>query len=84
LTEGRTLSRELDPAANRQLIQLISQLELILLQIANLETKHDLAAVELVREGITREGLLLKINITEMGQQQQQKISSSLPGKKSL
>lgn len=71
LTEARTLNRELDPAANRQLLQLMSQLELILLQIANLEAEHDLSAVELVRDGIARDGLLLKINIAELARQAQ-------------
>jgi len=70
LTEARILNRELDPVANRQLIQLMTQLELILLQIANLEVEHNLSSVELVRDGIARDGLLLKINIAELTQQQ--------------
>jgi len=69
LTEARALNRELDPAADRQMLQLMTQLELILLQIANLETEHDLSAVELVRDGIAHDGLLLKINIAELAQQ---------------
>jgi hypothetical protein len=84
LAEARTLSRELEPAANRQLLQLIGQLELILLQIANLEAEHDLAAVELVREGIAREGILLKINISEMAQQGKQSPAPVAPEKKAL
>jgi len=69
LTEAQTLNRELDPVANRQFLQLMNQLELILLQIANLEAEHDLSAVELVRDGIARDGLLLRINIAELAQQ---------------
>lgn len=69
LTEARTLNRELDPVVDRQMLQLMNQLELILLQIANLEGEHDLSAVELVRDGIARDGLLLKINIAELTQQ---------------
>ena len=69
LTEARTLNRELDPVADRQFLQLMNQLELILLQIANLEAEHDLSSVELVRDGIARDGLLLKINIAELVQQ---------------
>ncbi len=69
LTEARTLNRELDPVVDRQILQLMNQLELILLQIANLEAEHDLSAVELVRDGIARDGLLLKINIAELTQQ---------------
>jgi len=85
LTEARALNRELDPAANRQMLQLINQLELILLQIANLEAEHDLSAIELVREGVARNGLLLKINITELAQQaQQQNLTPIKPQRKSL
>jgi hypothetical protein len=85
LTEARALNRELDPAANRQMLQLINQLELILLQIANLEAEHDLSAIELVREGVARNGLLLKINITELAQQaQQQNLAPMKPQRKSL
>jgi hypothetical protein len=84
LTEARALNRELDPAANRQLLQLMNQLELILLQIANLEAEHELSAVELVRDGIAREGLLLKINIAELAQQaQQQNLAPMKPNRKS-
>jgi hypothetical protein len=85
LTEARALNRELDPVANRRLLQLIGQLELILLQIANLEAEHELSSVELVRDGIARDGLLLKINIAELAQQaQQQKLLSKNPSSKSL
>jgi len=69
LTEARTLDHELDPVMDRQMLQLMNHLELILLQIANLEAEHDLSAVELVRDGIARDGLLLKINIAELAQQ---------------
>ncbi len=84
VTEARALRREIDPAANRQLLQLMSQLELILLQIANLEAEHDLSAVDLVRDGIARDGLLLKINIAEMAQQEQRSVAPVKPDKKSL
>jgi hypothetical protein len=84
VAEARALRREIDPAANRQLLQLMSQLELILLQIANLEVEHDLSAVDLVRDGIARDGLLLKINIAEMAQQEQRSASPVKPDKKSL
>jgi hypothetical protein len=84
VTEARTLRRKIDPAANRRLLQLMNQLELILLQIANLEAEHDLPAVELVREGIARNGLLLKINIAEMAQQEQRSAAPAKADRKSL
>lgn len=84
VTEARAIRQEINPADNRQLLQLMSQLELILLQIAHLEAERDLAAVELVREGIARDGLLLKINITEMAQQGQQSAPPAKPERESF
>ena len=52
--------------AQERLIELVSDLEVILLQIANLEKEHDLSAIDLVRSGVDRKGILLKINIEEM------------------
>jgi len=70
-----------DPGATKdqQLLQLINQLEMVLLQIANLEAEHDVEAVELVRSSIDREGLLLKINIEEMKRLAAQAASASVP-----
>ena len=36
------------------------------LQIANLETENDLDAIELVRDGIDRRGILMEINLTDL------------------
>lgn len=69
LTEVRSLQTVLPNSPDRRLLQLVQQLELVLLQIAALEAEHDLTNVELVREGIDREGLLLKINIEELTRQ---------------
>jgi len=83
LTEAQALNRELDPVADRRILQLMNQLELVLLQIANLEAEHDLSAVELVRDGIARDGLLLKINIAELAQHAQQNVAPKKPRQKS-
>lgn len=69
LTEARDLRATLRQSPDRRLVQLLDQLEVVLLQIANLEAEHDLASVELVRNGINREGLLLKINLEELARQ---------------
>lgn len=66
LHEARALQTSLSNSPDLRLQQLLQQLEPVLMQIANLEIEHDLASVELVREGIDREGLLLKINIEEL------------------
>jgi len=69
LAETTALRNATGAKNNRQLLELINQLEIVLLQIANLEAEHDISAVDLVRTSIDREGLLLKINIEEMKRQ---------------
>ncbi len=66
LTEVRDLQTVLPSSPDRRLLHLVQQLELVLMQIAALEIEHDLSNVELVRDGIDREGLLLKLNIEEL------------------
>jgi hypothetical protein len=66
LQETRALQADLSSSPDRRLQQLLQQLEPVLVQIANLEIEHDLSSVDLVRDGIDREGLLLKINIEEL------------------
>lgn len=54
-----------DPAETR-LRELISDLEIILLQIANLEDEYDLEAVEMVRKGVNKRGILFRIDLSEI------------------
>lgn len=64
--EADGLKEDLAEAEQQRLRELVADLEVILLQIANLEAQHDLPAIELVRSGVERRGLLLKINVEEM------------------
>jgi len=66
IQETAVLKDDLTDANRRKLYQLVSDLEVILLQIANLETENDLPAVEMIRSGVDRRGILLKINLEEM------------------
>ena len=66
LQEADYLKNALNESPNSQLKQLITDLEVILLQIANLESERDLSAVEMVKSGVDRRGILLKINLEEM------------------
>ena len=61
------LKSDLKDPSQRRLRELVVDLETILLQIANLESKNDLEAVEFVKQGVENRGLLLKINLNEMG-----------------
>lgn len=84
LTEVRSLQTVLPNSPDRRLLQLVQQLELVLMQIAALEAEHDLTNVELVREGIDREGLLLKINIEELKRKAQVDKPTPAPSKSYL
>jgi len=64
--EAGTLRSELTAADQQQMRKLVGDLEVILLQIANLEASKDFPALEIVRDGVERNGLLLKINLEQM------------------
>jgi hypothetical protein len=49
----------------RRLRNLITDLEVILLQIANLESERDFEAIELVKKGMDSRGILLQIRISD-------------------
>lgn len=66
LLEAAYLKNELAESDQERLENLIASLEIILLQIANLESENDLDAIELVRDGINRRGLLMEINLTDL------------------
>ncbi|MBI2837383.1 MAG: hypothetical protein HYX75_03665 [Acidobacteria bacterium] len=66
VAEAAVLKHDLASPEQRRLRQLVSDLEIILLQIANLETQQDLPQIELVRSGVDRTGILLKINVEQM------------------
>ena len=64
--EASSLKQELAESDQERLENLINSLELILLQIANLESQNDLEAIRLVRDGIDRRGILMEINLTDL------------------
>lgn len=66
ITQASTLKNDLKEPQYRKLRALISELEVILLEISNLEQQSDVRGVELVRSGVDRKGVLLKINLEQM------------------
>lgn len=66
VSEAAQLQTELNSPEQQRLQALVRDLEVILLQIANLEAHHDLPAIEMVRNGVERRGLLFKINLEAM------------------
>ena len=51
---------------DRRLARLISDLEVILLQIANLEAESDPAAVDIIKFGVQSQGLIFQINLGQL------------------
>lgn len=64
--EASYLQGELKDPRERRLQQLVSELQVILTEIANMEDQSDLQAVEMVKSGVDRKGILLRINLEQM------------------
>ena len=66
IREASFLKENLSTTRQRRLKNLISELEIILLEIANLEEQADVPGIEMIKSSIERKGILMKINIQEM------------------
>ncbi|MBI5214398.1 MAG: zf-HC2 domain-containing protein [Ignavibacteriae bacterium] len=66
LHEAADLKPRLIEPDQQRIKQLIDELEVILLQLANIEEQSDLPAIELVKKGVDEKAILLKINMEEM------------------
>jgi hypothetical protein len=66
VSESQEISSGLTDPSQQRLRELVSDLGLILVQIANLETDHGVQGVEIVKGGVERNGILFKINLEEM------------------
>jgi hypothetical protein len=64
--EAYFLKNEMHAPDQQRVKDLVSDLELILLQLANLESEHDLPAVELAKSAVNSRAILLRINLEEM------------------
>jgi len=66
LLQTADLKKQLRKVKNRRMVSLLDDLELILMQIANLEEEFDLPAIEMVKEGAENQSLLFKINMERL------------------
>jgi hypothetical protein len=64
--EASVLRDDLPGSDNRRMRELVSELQLVLREIANLEAKNDFQAVQIIRNRVDREGVLLKIDVEQM------------------
>jgi hypothetical protein len=60
------LKAALSEPEQQRMRQLIGDLEVILLELANVEVKPGVPALELVKKGVNQKSILLKINLEEM------------------
>lgn len=66
LLEANYLKTNLSDAEQQQLKSLVTELEVILLQLAHLEAQADVPEIEIVQAGVDRSGLLFKIDVEKM------------------
>jgi hypothetical protein len=66
ITEAALLKNDMKSSSDLQLRRLINEIEVILMQIANLEEQQDIDGIELIKDGVDRRGIFLKINIREL------------------
>jgi hypothetical protein len=66
VAEGQKVQDDLTRPRDRRLRELVSQLEMILREIANMEADDDLDAVEMIRNRVDREGVLLRIDLQQL------------------
>jgi hypothetical protein len=71
LAEAPGIRQGLNRPGERRLRELVGDLERILLQIANLEAGQDLEGVELVRQGVDRQDLFLRIDLDRLARESQ-------------
>ncbi|MBE3112747.1 MAG: zf-HC2 domain-containing protein [Acidobacteria bacterium] len=90
LGRKKTMSRELAAEApairgalnergQKRLRGLVSDLEVIMMQIANLGSGQDVEGVELIKQGVDRRGLFLKIDLDRMGRDARDPVEPASP-----
>ena len=87
IKQATFLKSNLNDPDQMQMKRLVSDIEIVLLQIANMETKFDLDGIELVKDGVDSKGLIMKINLEEIRENaaksfKQQKVSTKKENKK--
>ena len=66
VSQSVELTASLNDPSQRRLKELIADLQLILVQIANLSTEHGTAGVEIIKGGLEHNDIIFKINLEEI------------------
>lgn len=64
--EAGVLKKKLTSPQQERLRELVSELEMILRQVANLDNRSDMDEIRIIRMGVQQKFLLFKINVEEM------------------
>lgn len=64
--EAPAIREGLSEPGQRRLRELVTDLEVVMMQIANLEAGQDVDGVELIKQGVDRRGLFLKIDLDRL------------------
>jgi hypothetical protein len=67
--EAPSIRNGLNGPGQRRLRELVAELEVIMMQIANLEAGQDLDGVELIKQVIDRQGLFLRIDLDRLARE---------------
>lgn len=76
VTEAAFLKSEIKDPRQKRMIDLVSDIEVVLLQLANLGPDQEIETVDLVKDGVKQRGIILKMILYEMGQ--------GIPGSKDI
>lgn len=68
VTRAGFIKNELDESRQRRLYELIEDLEVILMQIANLDADPNGSEIRMIQDGVSSRGILFKIRMSEMRQ----------------
>jgi len=79
LREAGALKPVLLKSREQRLGQLVNDLEVILMQIANLESREDVRGIEIIRNGVERQGVLFKINLEEIRRNRPVRLEKKMP-----
>lgn len=66
VSQAASLKESLNDPGQRRLRELVKELELIMMQIANIESAADLESVELIRSSVNDRDVMLKINLEKL------------------
>lgn len=69
IQEAALLKGGLENSGRKNLQELVGELEIILLQIANLDAEQNQEGVDILQNGVDNQGILMKINLFQMRQE---------------